>query len=166
MLLFLRHSRCVFCKETILDIMENYRKLLQPNTIPILVHMETPDFFTNFLKEFDNQVIMNLLRVHDENNFASTVFGIHENYRKRDFAKVIARHVSLRLSAGLTNSLITAEGVSRKRMPALFIIENETIVHEFRHLHFGEKPDYLRVLIDPELEGKGSDISTVSPHKL
>jgi hypothetical protein len=128
--------------------------------------METSAYFDQYLLRFENPIIRNIMHIHDDDNRLATAFDILDGYRKKDIPKMLIKRWKLRIKKQWTNSLHPPEGVSARRMPALFILENKTIVHEFRHMSYATRPDYLRFLIDPEREGAGSDIRPTTAEDL
>ncbi|KAL0485168.1 RGS12 [Acrasis kona] len=147
LLLFLRHSRCCFCQEAIADIAENYTALVKYNTIPILVHMENPSYFSRFLENFagDNEIIKNMVTVHDEDNVLSDTFGII-----KQASRIYSGYVISRALTSQYKSRPPIEGGRFLRVPSLFIIDDGVVLKEFRHVHMAQKPDYIRVLVDPD----------------
>jgi hypothetical protein len=167
LLLFMRHTKCCFCKEAIHDLCDNYTALLQLNSLPILVHQESNAHFDKFLEQFDNPIIKNMLHLQDKDNAVGNVFGITDfSHRNRDIPIMLYRVISLKLLKNWDNSLFPEDGASATRMPALFILEKGKIVHQFRHLHYADRPDYLRVLIDPDFNGTVSDIEATTVDSL
>ncbi|KAL0479014.1 hypothetical protein AKO1_007887 [Acrasis kona] len=150
LLMFLRHTNCWTCKETISDIAANYMSLLKYNTIPVLVHLESKKYFSEWLQKFagDNDVIKNMLSVHDEKKHVSNAFKVKSGFPPlKHFPSAVARS-SKNISD--QDNLFGPEGVDFKTFPALFIIEKSKIVREFRHKVHSERADYLRILIDPD----------------
>ncbi|KAL0483573.1 regulator of G-protein signaling [Acrasis kona] len=162
--LFLRHTGCPYCKEAVQDICDNYHTLLQFNTIPVLCHLEPEADFAKFLHEdFTDPIIPNLLRVHDKDDYLANTFEVISELNKRKLPGVLMRAAYLYATKGYKikqlNELFapTAEGITRTRVPALFILENERIVYQFRHSAFSTRPDYLDLMIDPERKGVASE---------
>ncbi|KAL0488886.1 regulator of G-protein signaling [Acrasis kona] len=150
LLLFLRHTNCCFCKEALLDLSDNYKTLIKYNTIPIVVHMESPAYFERFLKKFadGNQTMENLTSAYDEDNRISKEFKIKSGWSTQ--IKYIVEILTRAATNQFVNNPVKPPGTDDTRIPALFIIEDNKIINEFRHDHVAVRADYLRVLINPE----------------
>ncbi|KAL0486003.1 hypothetical protein AKO1_012239 [Acrasis kona] len=167
LLLFLRHTNCVFCKESIELIADNYGNLIKYNTIPVLVHMESPKYFAKFLKDFagENQIIGNMVSAHDEYNYISKAFSVIDEASP-------VKHLPTMVYRALTSKYLgqtspfAPEGLSNHRIPAVFVIENGKVINEFRYAHQGDRADFLRVLINPNGVDKSTGITLVKRSEL
>jgi hypothetical protein len=119
--------------------------------------MEANDVFDEFIAGFQNDKISNMLRVHDAEGKVADHFEVGDVVPLRHAISLLKRVRQVRVEKGFQNSLTAPVGASSKRLPALFIIENAKVVHEFRHITYATRPDYLAVLIDPGNEGAASD---------
>ncbi|KAL0477848.1 regulator of G-protein signaling [Acrasis kona] len=165
LILFLRQSQCCFCREAIRAISINYMTLLQFNTIPVLVHMETPPVFAEALKEIaeGDAVTENLITAYDDENVISNEFSIQRSLG--DFLKHFFPTLKAYLNSEETASVVPRENVDLFRVPSFFIIDNDAIVNEFRNVHMGSRPDYIRVLVDPDYEGE-MEVVPIMPEKV
>ncbi|KAL0480728.1 RGS1 [Acrasis kona] len=169
LLMFLRRIGCMFCKETLKDIAEAYNSLIQFNTVPVVVHIETPTVFANFMKEFSNgdPILLNLISAYDEDFVLSKQFQIVSmsdlpvlGNLKNTF-KMFKRGYEASKNGFHQNMLTSLSGPDPLRIPSLFIIENGKIVNECRQNFIGEKTDYIQVMIDPE--NFGEEIIPIGP---
>jgi hypothetical protein len=132
MLVFLRHTGCVFCEEAVKDVADIYPVLLQFNTLAVLVHMEEPSVFQEYLREYKNPIIYSFQSVHDKHNIFADAFGVVNELSLSP--SVLKRSVALMLAkSSLRKDFLPKEGATMSRKPALFILENGQIAHEFRH---------------------------------
>ncbi|KAL0490954.1 regulator of G-protein signaling [Acrasis kona] len=166
LLMFLRHTKCLFCKEALKDISEAYLPLIQHNTVPIVVHIETPEFFSKFITKFadGDAIMLNLLSAYDKDFVLSKQFRIvSANDNLKEMLRNLPTTIKRAAQTGYTQNPLTANsGPDPGRIPSLFIIEQGKIVNEHRHRHIGERPDYIKFMIDPENYGLQIDTAPVS----
>ncbi|KAL0479601.1 hypothetical protein AKO1_007713 [Acrasis kona] len=156
LLVFLRHTGCVFCQEAIRDIFDIYPVMMQLDTVAIFVHMETPNFFSKYLEELPEERLKDFVRVYDKDNRFADAFKV-VNEASLGYQN-ITRGIELLVTRGImVKSVHARDGAVLTRKPAVFLIEKGDIVHEFRVGAAHEKPDYLSVIIDPQFEGRASE---------
>ncbi|MEM7622656.1 MAG: SelL-related redox protein [Planctomycetota bacterium] len=139
MLLFLRHTGCTFCKEALADLASKKAELDSAGVKPVLVHMSPPADFDGVLERY----------------------GLSGTPHVSDPAKQLYRSFELRrgtlgelmpLSAwgrgffatlrGHTVGKLVGDGF---QMPGAFIVENGSVVREYRHKTSADRPDYARL---------------------
>ncbi|KAL0478026.1 hypothetical protein AKO1_005337 [Acrasis kona] len=164
MLVFIRNTGCCFCEEAIRDVTHNYIELLKLNTIPVIVHQEKPLIFTRYLDKISdgNPIITNMIRVYDHNDFVRDALEVSGRFPNViHHPKMFYRAFQLIFVKGYDNSFTgKGEGTGIGRKPAIFFIEKDKVVLEYRHLTYAVRPDYLRILVDPERRGIASDASS------
>jgi hypothetical protein len=121
--------------------------------------MESAEFFTKYLQGHSNPVIHNYLRVCDKDNTFAEAFNVINEFSMAP--QNFTRSLGLMLTRGIIPLSISGrDGANISRKPAMFIIENGKVVHEFRHADAHTRPDYMAVLIDPRGQGNASSPSS------
>jgi len=165
LLLFLRHFNCIFCQATICKVASYYKSLIQMNTVPVLVHQESPDcaneFFSSNLFQAYQPLVKNLLRVSDTEGHAFynkfhlgrvTIFNGKAGLIKGNIAIIKFKRL------GLTNSVFTKEKrASNMQMPGVFLIEKGKVQNLYEYKTVVDNPLFINVVVDPAEQGFCSD---------
>ncbi|KAL0487611.1 RGS13 [Acrasis kona] len=165
LLLFVRHIGCSFCKYSIMHVTLNYGSIIKLNTIPIIVHMEPPEVFSNFLNDLGdgNPITNNLITVHDKEDHISSALKV-KNLTQREFMTVCFNRMKSiwcqKVMLKYGNKFSSDHGASTTRLSCMFVIDDGKVVYEYREKRGDEKPDYLRSIIDPDGLGHVSEWHT------
>lgn len=136
LLVFLRHSGCMFCREALSDLARMQNGIEEEGARLVLVHMgresNTGDFF-------DRYGLENVPRISDPDRALYRAFALNRG----SVADVFGPRVWWR---GL--QLLTRYGVGRPagdgfQMPGAFLLFHGEIVRTYRHQSPADRPDYL-----------------------
>jgi hypothetical protein len=154
LLLFLRHSGCMFCREALADISRVRQEVAGTGTRIVLVHMGGLHSMDKLLQK---NGLEGVDRINDPRQLLYRAFGLRRGrlrqligfgvIRRGFLAAVLARH-------GF--GLFSADPF---QMPGLFLIHQGEILNRFRHRTAADRPDYLAICAEARRRGRSSTIA-------
>ena len=137
LLVFLRHSGCVFCREALSDLAASREAIEKTGTRIVVVHLGDEAALDEVL---DHYGLKTLDRIHDADQSLYRAFGLKQgSWRQLAGPKVWFR--------GLSASLIGGHKVGRpagdvRQMPGMFLLDRCEVVRSFRHASASDRPLY------------------------
>ncbi len=139
LLVFLRHSGCTFCRETLSDLADQRRDIESSGVSIALVHMGE-DRPQSLLLKYG---LTDLHCYHDPFSQLYEAFGLTlGSFRQLLGAKVWFRGFAAIL-AGHGIGQLDGNGF---RMPGAFVIDNGEVVRAYRHRSAADRPNYMRLV--------------------
>ncbi|KAL0491328.1 regulator of G-protein signaling [Acrasis kona] len=155
LIIFSRHFGCVFQREMLLDICENYLDMLILDTIPIIIHQESNDQVEkHFEKNFsEHPIARRILRIHDKENLFAQFFGVNKG---SPTPSTVTRKISLLIKGYpvFDQHDSATEGINSQRNPSMFLIHKNAIINQHICKDFYCRPDYLRIIVAPGADGQ------------
>lgn len=154
LLVFLRHTGCMFCREALSDLAERQVEIEDEGARLVLVHMghesEAADFFALYGLE-------NVPRISDPDRALYRAFALN----RAGFSDLFGPKVWLR---AVSAAIIGHHWMGRPagdsfQMPGAFLLFHGEIVRSYRHQSPADRPDYLdlvtgRAYAAPELRNR------------
>lgn len=140
LLIFLRHTGCTFCRETLYDLKKLLPELKKKKVQPVLVHMSATESFQSLL---DRIGIKELEHVSDPEKECYRLFKLKRGTLGQLFSPEVWRAgIAAFFGKKLGVGALEGDGF---QMPGAFLIEHGevTVSHEARHA--GDHPDYLKM---------------------
>lgn len=137
MLVFLRHSGCIFCRET-LDDLHRLRAAIDATGVGlVIVHMGMPDEGEALIERYGLDgvdVISDPLRelyqaFHLQQGSFAQLFGL------RAIVRAIVATLKGHMQGWFVNDAL--------QMPGAFVVSHGAILRAYRHTSAGDRPDYL-----------------------
>lgn len=137
LLVFLRHSGCVFCREALSDLAESVDSIKQTGTRIVVVFLGDRVAMDSML---DHYGLSSLDCVHDTDQSLYRAFGLKEG----SWWQLAGPRVWFR---GLGASLFGGHKVGRpsgdiRQMPGMFLLDRCEVVKSFRHSSASDRPLY------------------------
>lgn len=158
LVVFLRHTGCTFCRETLADLQAQRQKLESRGITLALVHMSDPLEATRTMSRY---ALDSNHRFSDPQCELYRAFGL----RRGSFQQLFGVKVWLR---GFAAAIVGSHGIGRMkgdgfRMPGVFFLDRGKIVSHFYAQSVADRPDYLGIAgrsviacAKPSLSFKGS----------
>jgi len=146
LLIFLRHFGCIFCRETLSD-MVLLRNVIEAKGLKIvMVHMAAEETANDF---FDRYRIPNIAHISDPDLSLYEYFGLSRG----NFTQLFGLKVWVR---GFETGFVKGHGIpytgkglgKANQMPGIFILEGGKIEKKFIHNSAADHPDYLKIVED------------------
>jgi peroxiredoxin len=139
MLVFLRHTGCMFCRETLGDIAVQRRQIEATGTKVVLVHMGREP---QSAKLFEKYGIGDMPRVSDPNRALYRAFGLGRGSAMQLFGPGVWLRAFV---AAVINGHGTGSAVGDVfQMPGVFLVYHGHVVRSFIHHSVADRPDYRR----------------------
>lgn len=137
MLVFLRHTGCMFCRETLGDIAAQRRQIEATGTKVVLVHMGREPQSAPLFKKYG---IDDVPRVSDPNRALYRAFGLGRGR----FTQLFGPGVWVRaFVAAVINGHGTGPAAGDVfQMPGVFLVYHGHVVRSFIHHSVADRPDY------------------------
>ena len=137
LLVFVRHSGCVFCREALSDLAESRDSIERTGTRIVVVYMGGEEAMNAMLEHYG---LTSLDRIHDTDQSLYRAFGLKEG----SWWQLAGPRVWFR---GLSASLIGGHKVGRpagdiRQMPGMFLLDQCELVKGFRHSNASDRPLY------------------------
>lgn len=137
LLVFVRHSGCVFCREALSDLAESRESIEQTGARIVVVYMGDEAAMDRMLEGYG---LASLDRIHDADQSLYRAFGLKEG----SWWQLAGPRVWFR---GLSASLIGGHKVGRsagdiRQMPGMFLLDHCELVKGFRHASASDRPLY------------------------
>jgi peroxiredoxin len=139
LLVFLRHTGCMFCREALEDLGRNRRAIEASGVTIVLVHMGEPEFGRAFFRKYG---LSDLPQISAPDCSLYRAFGL----QRTSFLTVFSPRIWARtLQAGV----LKRHGVGRFvgdiwQMPGVFLIFHGQVLRSYRHQTPADRPDYVR----------------------
>lgn len=159
LVVFLRHSGCTFCRETVADVAEKREEIEACGAEIAFVHMGQKEP-TELLEKHG---LSDLHSFRDPSCSLYDTFGL----KMGSFNQLLGPQVWWRgLCARLSGHKAGASDGNVFRMPGTFLMHNGELVRAYRHRNACDRPDYVRMANLPESEdGLQREIDPKSPVK-
>jgi len=140
LIVFLRHSGCTFCRQTLADLHTQRAELAAEGVLPVLVHMEDDVSGKRFFAEFE---LDDLPRISDPKCQLYRAYGLNRGR----LGQLLGPAVWWR---GFKAAILSRHGVGPAKgdgfqMPGAFLTRNGKIIGEYRHQTAADRPDYCRI---------------------
>jgi peroxiredoxin len=141
LLVFLRHTGCMFCREALGDLGRHRRAIEASGATIVLVHMGEPEFGRAFFRKYG---LSDLPQISAPDCSLYRAFGLH----RTSFLTTFSPRIWVRMfQAGV----LKGHGVGRFvgdiwQMPGVFLIFHGQILRSYRHQTPADRPDYLRIV--------------------
>ena len=140
LLVFLRHSGCTFCRETLRDIAGSRRRAEFAGVRIVLVHMGDQAGIDVLLAK---NGLTGIDCISDPSQILYKTFGL----RRGHLGQLLGPKVWWR---GVQAGILDGHGVGKPtadpaQMPGLFLLKHSSVVGSFRHRSAADRPDYLAI---------------------
>lgn len=139
LLIFLRHLGCVFCKETLNDLLKIKENIYKMGTQIVFVHMAGLEEAIDFFGKYDFEKIQH---VSDQDCVYYQKFGLSKGTFKQLFG----------FQSWIGMGRATLKGNSPEKilgdpaqMPGIFLIHNNKVLKSFVYKSVGDYPDFLNL---------------------
>jgi len=141
LIVFLRHSGCTFCRETLADLRKEREELAADGVIPVLVHMGDDTAGQAF---FDAYSLGDVPRISDPACQLYRAYGLGRG----QIAQLLGPAVWWRgfKAAILAGHAVGPAGGDGFQMPGAFLVRDGAIVREYRHKTAADRPDYCELV--------------------
>jgi len=140
LVVFLRHTGCVFCREALADLSRQRATIEAAGARLVLVHMSDPLSAT---LRFERYSLGDVHRYSDPKCVLYRAFGLPRG----SFRQVLGAWVWWR---GLIAAVLCGHGIGRLegdgfRMPGVFLLDHGRIMAEHRAVSAADRPDYVDI---------------------
>lgn len=140
LVVFLRHSGCTFCRQTLQDLCEQRESIESDGTSIVLVHMGDNDASRSFFESFG------LGDVHRISDPQCELYRVYDLSTGR-FRQLLGPSVLWR---GFRAAILDRHGFGMPKgdvfqMPGVFLVRDNQIITAYRHPNVSSRPDYCRV---------------------
>jgi peroxiredoxin len=136
LVVFLRHSGCIFCRETLHDIARSRSLIEKRGTRIVLVHMGDIQAMEKALAKHKLSL---LDRICDPMQELYRAFGL----KRGRFLQLFGPHAVWRTLRVAARHGIGRASADPAQMPGVFLIAQSAIIRRFRHRSVADRPDYL-----------------------
>lgn len=138
LLVFLRHTGCVFCREALADIATRRAGIEAGGVRIALVHMDNDDERARLV--FANHQLADLPRIADPQRELYRAFGLGRGQLGQLFGwRVLRRGLDALVRGRHSVGALVGDGF---QMPGVFLIVNGEVVRSFVHQTAADRPDY------------------------
>lgn len=140
LVVFLRHSGCTFCRETLQDLHEQRERIESSGIVIVLVHLGDDEASRTFFASYG------LDDVHRISDPQCELYRAYDLRRGR-LGQLVGTSVLWR---GFCSAILGRHGFGRFngdvfQMPGVFIVRDNQIVTAYRHQTVASRPDYCRI---------------------
>ena len=147
LVVFLRSFGCTFCREAMADVAAAKSQIQSTGAQIAFVHGASPDEAAPWFAKYE---LHDVTVVSDPALAHYRAFGLgRTNAHSLVDPRVWTRGAVCALSHGF--GVQTAEMM--RQLPGVFVIENGTVLREFRHRSPADRPDYLSLVIPAQPVG-------------
>jgi len=133
---FLRHSGCTFCRETMADLAARRTALEAAGTTLALVHMSTPDDFARLAHSYQ---LGDVPAFADPERRLYRGLGLRRGRLRQLLGPSVWRRGFTAWRAGHAVGRLDGDGT---QMPGAFLIHHGKVVRRFVHQTAADRPDY------------------------
>lgn len=137
LLVFLRHSGCTFCRETLADLAAAKPGLDALGVEPVLIHMSHPETFRDFATRYG---LEDVEAVSDPERRLYRAFGLQRGSFAALFGPEVLRRGIRAFRNGHGIGLLDGDGL---QMPGAFVLDDGAVRARFVHRSAADRPDYL-----------------------
>jgi peroxiredoxin len=150
LLIFLRHSGCTFCRESLADIACQRKSIESSGARIVLVHMSNEEQASRLFRRYG---LDDVLRISDPDRCLYRAFGLNRG----SFISLFGPKVCLR---GLQAGILERHGAGRMvgdgfQMPGIFLVYHGQVLRSYRHQTAADRPKYSRFVDDEPLADPG-----------
>lgn len=139
LVVFLRHSGCLFCREALADLAEQRQVISAAGAVIALVHMQ-PD--ADAAKLFARYGLEDVSRISDPGQELYRAFQLPRG----NLAQVAGPRVwGTGLKSLLSGNLPGVPSADVLQMPGVFLVQDGRVLRSFRHATSGDRPDYVNL---------------------
>ena len=140
LVVFLRHSGCTFCRETLQDLADQRKKIESKGTRIVLVHMGDNESGRSFFESYG------LDDVHRISDPRCELYRAYDLQRGR-VGQLFGGTVFWR---GFCSAILNRHGVGKLggdgfQMPGAFLVHDHRVITAYRHENAASRPDYCDV---------------------
>jgi len=140
MVVFLRHTGCTFCRESLADLAEQRAQIESQGCGIVLVHMGDNEQDAAFFEQYS---LDDLPRISDPECHLYRLFGLDLG----SFTELLSPRVWLR---GFFAAIVGGHGVGRLngngfQMPGIYLYHCGQILGGFQHARASDRPDYAEI---------------------
>ena len=140
MLVFLRHSGCTFCRETLADIAARRGQAAFAKIRIVLVHMGDQEGIDALLRKYN---LDGIDCIGDAEQKLYQVFGL----KRGRIGQLLGPKVWWR---GIQAGILAGHGLGKPtadptQMPGVFLLKHSSVAGSFRHRSAADRPDYLAI---------------------
>jgi len=140
LVVFLKFIGCVFCQQTIRELVPLRRRMEQNGVRLMFVHMGTLEQGQQMLED---EGMERPLHVSDPEKKVYETFELQRCFLKQAFSPVVWGNV---VKLALTKRIFLKKPVGdTNQMPGVFLLHQGKIEKEYRHDFISDKPDYLEL---------------------
>ncbi len=148
LVVFLRHFGCTYCREALADLAKAKPKLDAAGVGLVLIHPATA---AESARELAGTPLSDVPSLADPSGALYRAFGLGRGTPGQLFGpKAVARFWEAGVKGGHGVGVMVGDGL---RMPGVFLVENGTILREFRHSSVADRPDYCEIAAAPQAAG-------------
>jgi hypothetical protein len=135
LLVFLRHSGCVFCREALSDLSESRQAIEATGTRIVVVHLGCEKSVEFILRRYG---LSGLDQIYDEDRALYRAFGL----KRGSWWQVAGPRVCLRGLFAVLRHRMGGAGGDVRQMPGMFLLNRCEVVRSFRHSSASDRPLY------------------------
>lgn len=140
LLVFLRHSGCVFCRQTLSDLARDHGAIVSAGVHVVLVHMGDSEQLLPVLETYG---LSGIDRICDGEQLLYRAFGLKRGTLGQLFGPAA-------IWRGLVASFVGGHGFAlpkadARQMPGIFLLEECSVVGRFRHRSIASRPDLAAI---------------------
>lgn len=140
LIVFLRHTGCTFCRETLADVAKQRDVLQRQGVRIVFVHMGSEE---DSRPIFNRYGLGDISRVSDANQSVYRAFGLNRG----GLGSLFGPKVWWR---GFQAGILDRHGIGRLagdgfQMPGVFLLFHGEVIRSYRHQSAADRPDYLQL---------------------
>ena len=143
LVVFLRHSGCTFCRQTLADLQAQRERLRAAAVNPVLVHMGDDAAGEKF---FGRYAMADLSRISDPSCTLYRAYGLGRGRFTQLLGPAVWWPGFKAILAGHAIGPPDGDGF---QMPGAFLIRDGKVVKQYRHTTSAGRPDYCRLVESP-----------------
>ena len=141
LLVLLRHSGCIFCREALSDLSRQREAIEQAGARIVLAHMESNERFAMLAARYG---LGDVPLVSDPSRGLYRDLGLGRGTLRQLFGMwVWRRGLEAFLRGGHRPGALRGDAL---QMPGVFLLSRSRVVSRFVHLHTSSRPDYLALV--------------------
>lgn len=137
LVVFLRHTGCIFCKEALADLRDRRGDIERTGVKLVVVHMGMPD---------EGEVLLGQHSLGGVDSISDPLRELYQAFRLRQgsFIALFGPKVFMRgMAATLRGHTLSALEGDGLQMPGVFVVSQGAILRSYRHASAGDRPDYV-----------------------
>lgn len=143
LVVFLRHSGCLFCREALADLAKSRAAISTAGAAIALVHMQTD---AEASKLFSDYGLEDVARISDPGQELYRAFQL----QRGSLSQVAGPRVwGTGLATLLAGHLPGIPSADVLQMPGVFLVHKGLVLRGFRHATSGDRPDYVDLATCP-----------------